>query len=179
VSKQAPVSVREASVDDAEAIATVQVGSWLTTYPGLVAQEYLDALSVADRAAAWTRWLSGERGEPPTALLAESGGSPIGFAAGGRIREPQAGFDAELYAIYLVREAQGHGLGTRLLRAWAPLMVGRGFRAAVVRVLAANPARRFYERRGARWVKDGELTIGTERYAEVWFGWDDLQEIPG
>jgi len=179
MTEQASVSLRVASVEDAEVIATVQVASWLTTYPGLVAREYLDTLSVRDRAAAWTRWFSGERGEPPTALLAESAGSPIGFAAGGRIREPQAGFDAELYAIYLLFDAQGHGLGTRLLRTWASLMVARGFRSAVVRVLADNPARRFYERRGARWLRDGELTIGSERYGEVWFGWDDLKAIAG
>ena len=58
---------------------------------------------------------------------------------------------------------------------WATLASARGLTAAVVRVLAANPARRFYEHLGARRIKGGSLTIGEQQYAEEWYGWDDLK----
>lgn len=36
--------VRSARVEDAGAIARVNVDTWRTTYPGIVPQDYLDAL---------------------------------------------------------------------------------------------------------------------------------------
>ena len=155
----------------------MQVASWRTTYPGIVAQTHIDALSVAERTIGWERRMRGEAGGAPETVLAETAGAVVGFASGGSLRTPFPGFDAELYAIYLLREAQGAGLGRRLVTEWAGRAVARGFHAAIVRVLAANPACRFYERVGARRVKEGSLELGGQPYAEVWYGWDDLREL--
>ena len=40
-------TIRCADLADAAGIAAVQVASWRTTYHGIVAQEYIDRLSVA------------------------------------------------------------------------------------------------------------------------------------
>jgi ribosomal protein S18 acetylase RimI-like enzyme len=171
-------TIRVADVDDAPAIAAVQVASWRTTYPGIVAQTYIDALSVAERTIAWERRMRGEAGVAPETVVAQTAaGAVVGFASGGPLRVPTPGFDAELYAIYLLREAQGEGLGRRLVAHWARLAVARGFQAAIVRVLTANPACRFYERLGARRVKEGSLELGGLPYPEAWYGWDDLQAL--
>jgi GNAT superfamily N-acetyltransferase len=171
-------AIRVADVDDAPAIAAVHVASWRTTYPGIVAQSYIDALSVAERTIAWERRIRGEAGTTSEIVVAETvAGALVGFAAGGPLRAPYPGFDAELYAIYLLREVQGQGLGRRLVTQWAPRAVARGFRAAIVRVLAANPACRFYERLGARRVKDDSLELGGQPYAEVWYGWDNIHDL--
>jgi hypothetical protein len=45
--------VREATIDDAAVIAEVHLASWKTTYPGIIAQEYIDGLRVEDGAARW------------------------------------------------------------------------------------------------------------------------------
>src|SRR5687767_6211040 len=171
-------TIRRADVDDAPAIAAVQVASWHTTYAGIVAQSYIDGLSVAERTIAWERRMRGEAGVAPETVLVETAaGAVVGFASGGELRAPHPGFDAELHAIYLLREAQGQGLGRRLTTEWARRAVARGFHAAIVRVLAANPARLFYERLGARRVKEGSLVLGDQPYPEVWYGWDDLREL--
>jgi GNAT superfamily N-acetyltransferase len=171
-------TIRVADVDDAPAIAAVQVASWQTTYPGIVAQSHIDALSVAERTIAWERRMRGEAGAAPETVLAETpAGAVVGFAAGGPLRTPFPGFDAELYAIYLLREAQGEGLGRRLVAEWARRTLVRSFHAAIVRVLAANPACHFYERLGARRVKEGSLELGGQPYPELWYGWDDLRQL--
>jgi GNAT superfamily N-acetyltransferase len=171
-------TLRVADVNDAPAIAGVLVASWRTTYPGIVAQSYIDGLSVAERTTAWERRLRGDAGDPPDTVVAEtSSGAVVGFASGGALRSPHPGFDAELYAIYLLREVQGQGLGRRLGAHWARRAVDRGFHAAIVRVLADNPACRFYERLGGRRVKEGSLELGGQPYAEVWYGWDDLRDL--
>ena len=47
------MTLREATVADAAGIAFVHVESWRTTYPGIMPQEHLDALSVAERTEVW------------------------------------------------------------------------------------------------------------------------------
>jgi L-amino acid N-acyltransferase YncA len=167
--------IRDATPDDADAIAAVHIASWRTTYSGIVAQEYIDGLSVMERAAAWTQRLTEGTSPAVATLVAERApGVLLGFASGGPIRIACAGYDAELYAVYLTREAQRQGLGTQLVRTWAGRAASQGFHAAVVRVLAANPARLFYEHLGARALRTGEIVIGGVAYPETWYAWNDL-----
>jgi GNAT superfamily N-acetyltransferase len=171
-------SFRIADSRDAAAIAAVQVASWQTTYPGIVAQPYIDALSIEEQRGDWERRLHAARGIISDVVVAETAsGDLVGFASGGPHREATPGFDAELHAIYILKNAQGHGLGRRLVVEWATLAAAHGLGAAVVRVLAANPARGFYERLGARWIKEADLQIGREQYPEIWYGWDDLHAL--
>jgi ribosomal protein S18 acetylase RimI-like enzyme len=164
--------------DDAGEIAQVHVASWQTTYAGIVDQAYIDGLSVAERAAAWTRRLTMTDASAPDILVAVTRDDRlVGFLSGGNIREPLPAFDAELHAIYLLKPFQRSGLGQRLIREWAALAVARGFHAAVVRVLARNPACAFYERLGATLVRETELAIGGRRYPERWYGWGNLPDL--
>lgn len=173
----AEVVLRLAALEDAPAIAAVHVGSWRTTYTGIVAQEYIDALSVDDRTALWERRLRGDGADVATFVAESPGRALLGFGHGGPIREPQLPFDAELYALYLLQAAQGQGLGNRLVMAWAGHALARGLRSGVVGVLAANPACRFYERLGAKRVKERMHTIGSVSYPAVFYGWDDLRDL--
>jgi len=171
------ITIRRAVAEDAKAIAEVHVASWRTTYPGIVAQAYIDGLSVAERAAGWDRRLRNATTARPDILVAESSVGIVGFVAGGPIRAPEVGFDAELHAIYLRQDAQRVGVGRRLAYGWARIALERGFAAAIVRVLARNPACLFYERLGARRVRDDVLTIADAAYPEIWYGWDDLRAL--
>ena len=176
--KEPPVTIRRAVPDDALGIAEVHVASWRTTYPGIVDQAYIDTLSVAERAGAWTRRLSDASDAAPDVLVATAAdGRVVGFISGGAIREPFPGFDAELHAIYLLDSVQRAGVGRRLVREWAVLALGRGLHAAVVRVLAANPARFFYERLGAEHLLDAHHLIAGKQYPERWYGWRSLHDL--
>ena len=170
-------TIRAAAVEDAPAIASVLVASWRTTYPGIVAQSYIDGLSVTERTEAWERRMRSGADAPETVVAETPTGALVGFASGGALRSPHPGFDAELYAIYLLREVQAQGLGRRLAQEWAMRAVARGFHAALVRVLAGNSACAFYERLGARRINDGTLELGGHPYPEVWYGWDDLRKL--
>jgi ribosomal protein S18 acetylase RimI-like enzyme len=170
--------IRHATADDGDAIADVHVSAWRTTYAGIVDQAYIDALSVADRAAAWRRRLANPAPAAPDVLVAvDSNNHIVGFISGGEIREPVPGFDAELHAIYLLRSQQGMGLGRRLVRAWAALAIERGHRAAVVRVLAQNRAREFYRRLGADVIQESEHAVGDRSYPDVLYGWPDIRVL--
>lgn len=106
------VSIRDATPDDAPAIALIHVEGWRTTYRGLFPDAFLDGLDEAARATYWRGNL------PPTAgrhtLLAQESGGAVGFVSGGPARDNH-GFEAEVYAIYLLSRARRHGTGGRLM----------------------------------------------------------------
>jgi ribosomal protein S18 acetylase RimI-like enzyme len=170
-------SVRAARASDAPAIARVLVDSWRSTYGGIIAQSYIDGMSVESQTKRWQRRLSEPKVLATTVVVDDDGGVVVGFAAGGPIRERCDDFDAELYAIYVAADAQGRGLGRQLLTEWARRASSQGFRAAIVRVLTANSARAFYERLGGRWLKEATLDLDGAAYAESWYGWDSLDAL--
>ena len=172
------IAIRRATLDDAAAIADVHVASWRTTYPGIVDQAYIDGLSAAERAIAWARRLSpGHESAPGIFVATTRDQKIIGFISGGVIREPILGFDAEIYAIYLLESVQRAGVGRRLMREWAGVATDRDLHAAIVRVLARNPACQFYERLGAELLRETELVIGGKSYPERWYGWRNLVDL--
>jgi ribosomal protein S18 acetylase RimI-like enzyme len=167
------VLVRAATQRDASAIAHVHVQSWLTTYAGIVPDDYLASLNEAERVLLWQDWLSRDI----QVYVAELDGEVVGFICGGPIREPPQDCDAELFAIYVVDQAQRRGLGTALLRKLVESLRAKGFKGLTVWVLERNPAKHFYERAGAALVTTKEIEIGGAHLQEVAFAWRDLATI--
>ncbi|MGI8678300.1 MAG: GNAT family N-acetyltransferase [Jatrophihabitans sp.] len=143
--------IRPATTDDADAIAVVHVRSWQATYRGTFADEFLDTMDVAGRAARWRENLA--EPQDPHVLVAESESGVKGFAAVGSSRDDDAdAATGELWAIYADPEAQGTGVGRALMR--AVLAVLDGYEQATLWVLTGNErAIRFYECAG--WHFDG------------------------
>jgi GNAT superfamily N-acetyltransferase len=167
--------IRKAKPRDAHAIAGVHVESWKTTYPGIIAQSYIDGLKVEDGVARWQERLS--QADGPAVFVAEDEAGIFGFAAGGTIMHPVDGFDGELGAIYLLASHQRKGAGAALVRRIAAALRERGFRNMVVWVLKANPARGFYERMGGVLVAEQGIEIGGVTLPEVAYGWKDVSAL--
>jgi len=166
-------SIRGADLRDAAGIAHVHVQSWRTTYGGIVPPEYLASLNEAERVPLWQDWLT----RPVSVFIAEIKGEIVGFGGGGTIRERLNAYDSELYTLYLLKEAQGRGIGTALLGAVAASLSQKGHQSMVVWVLEQNPAVRFYEKTGARCVTGRQIEIGGVALSEVALGWPDLTRI--
>lgn len=168
------MTIREARLEDAEAIARVHVASWKTTYPGLVPQAHLDALRVEDGIVRWQERLDGHG---PLTLVAEDEAAVFGFASGGAMLHPIDGFDGELAAIYLLASHQGRGAGAKLVREIARGLRDQGFRSMVVWALRENPACGFYERMGGVRVAEQPIEIGGLTLPEVAFGWREIETL--
>ena len=165
--------VRVAAAQDAGSIAHVHVESWRTTYAGIVPDAYLAGLDEAERERSWREWLTLD----VPVYVAELDGEVVGFVGGGAIRETVEEFDAELFAIYLLKHAQGLGIGTALLRELAAALRSRGFRSMVAWVLEGNASSHFYARTGARPVGSKEIEIGGVMLPVVAYGWPSLEAI--
>ena len=167
------ISIRAATQHDAIAISHVHVQSWRTTYAGIVPEEYLATLDEAERALQWRDWLTRDT----RVYIADLDGEIVGFISGGAIREPVQTYDAELYAIYLLEQAQRQGIGTALLKELAKWLLGKGFTSMIVWVLEKNPSRHFYLRSSAQVVTTKEIQMGGVMLSEVSYGWPHLQAI--
>ena len=84
--------VREATIDDARAIAQVQVESWKTTYAGIVPDAHLASLNVEEREEQWKEQFAAANS---LMFVVESNVGIFGFVSGGKLREPIDGYDAE------------------------------------------------------------------------------------
>ncbi|HSS60511.1 MAG TPA: GNAT family N-acetyltransferase [Candidatus Limnocylindrales bacterium] len=168
-------TVRRAEGQDAAAIAAVHVASWRTTYRGLLPEDFLASLSDAGYEERWQRTLLDGSGR---VYVAEDRGRVVGFASGGPERAGEDGYAGELYAIYILDEAQGRGHGRRLVQAVAQGLREMALGNMIVWVLRDNhPARHFYERLGGVYVRSQPITIGSTLLQEVSYGWKSLGDI--
>ena len=168
--------VRPATIVDAPAIARVHVDSWRTTYKGIVPQHILDELKYEEREQLWRRALS--PGSRSFVYVAEDeSGQVVGFASGGPAREDAPNHAGELYAIYLLQEHQGKGIGRRLFEAVVQELVNRGLNSMAIWVLADNPACGFYEAMGGRKVYERQEEVRGVVLDEVGYGWDDIRNL--
>ncbi|MBB6283715.1 GNAT family N-acetyltransferase [Geobacillus subterraneus] len=169
--------IRKADLTDAPAIAAVHVESWKTTYRGIVPDAYLETLAVEEKQTLWEKGLSQS---DHSVFVAEENGRVVGFVSGGRNRAsdgPAAQYDGELYAVYLLKEAQGKGLGRQLVQALARDLAQNGIHSLVVWVLADNPSRGFYERLGGKKLAEERVEIGGKALWEWCYGWQDIQTM--
>jgi GNAT superfamily N-acetyltransferase len=144
--------IREATPEDALAVASVHVRSWQVAYRGLIDDEFLDALRPEDRAARYQ--FGGEDPAGSRTVVAEDGGEIWGFAAIGPCRDEDARGAAELYALYVDPDRWRGGTGRLLLDEATARMRDDGFEEAVLWVLRGNEsAERFYATAG--WRRDG------------------------
>ena len=167
--------VRLAELGDAAEIARVHVATWRSTYRGLLADEFLASLSEAHYTERWQRVIGD--GSSRVFVVHDAGGV-TGFASGGRERAGETGFAGELYALYVLQEAQHQGQGRELVRAVAGALRELHLPDMIVWVLRDNSrARAFYERLGGTYVRAQPITIGTTTLEEVSYGWRRLDEI--
>lgn len=158
--------IREATEADARALARIHVDAWRETYAGILPQASLDALSLEEHEARWRGWLA----VPTTSVhVAEMDRAPVGFSsAGPALHDAPAGYDAEIYEIYVLRRAQGRKFGRALFDASREATGGR---ALVVWALERNPWRAFYDRLDGRVVARRETEVGGESFSELAYGW--------
>lgn len=155
------LQIRNATPDDADTIAQLHVDTWQAGYRGLLADEFLDTLSVASREMQWNEIL---KDPPPRSqvFVAEDGDDIVGFASCGACEDEDLyQFDVgEIQAVYISPDRWREGIGTELLREAVAFLKGQNFDFMSLWVLESNrQARDFYE-------KAGFIPDGTEQTEE-------------
>jgi L-amino acid N-acyltransferase YncA len=163
------LKIRAGHIEDAEGIAFVHSTSWRHAYRGIVPQAYLDAMEPSKTVERWQKIISGEISPGARMLVADNGGTIIGFQVYGPAREPAFGYSGELYAAYFLPDAVGKGLGTEMVKRVFEGLYVQGLNDMIVWVMEANArGRRFYET-----VLGGTVVPGSHKPfdldgAEIW-----------
>lgn len=162
---------------DAEALARVHVTAWRETYQGLLPDAYLARLSEPAHARRFAHALV-KSGPNDVALAAADRWGLVGYAQGGPSRRKVPG-EAEVATLYLIRAAQGRGLGARLLSQTARALAAQGARSLVISVLRDNlTARGFYEYLGGEAeTARQEPGPGGALFYEVAYRWPDIAAL--
>lgn len=145
------VIIREPAAGDAEQIAGVHVRGWRDAYSHLLPERFYDDAALQRRVAQWRRLID-EPDPARSVRVAEIGGGIVGFAFAGPAQDDDALRADELYALYVVTERHGTGVGQALLDAVV------GDRPAQLWVVKDNArAQAFYRRNG--FAPDGAVKV--------------------
>ena len=122
--------------------AYVHWKSWQETYPGIVAQDYLEKLTLEKCEEIAYRWTD-------NIIVAKDGENVVGFVGYGECRDDDLQNAGEVFAIYVLADYQGLRIGYRLMQEAQEQLAG--YARIAVWVLKGNQkAIRFYERYGFR-----------------------------
>ncbi len=172
------VAIRPALPEDAPGIARVQVDTWRSAYEGIVSGTFLNELSYEGRSNYWLGFLTDPEYKGYIYVAESATHEVVGFAAAGPAQNTTAGYDGELYTIYILESYQGHRLGSRLAATAVKRLVEAGYKSLLIWVFNENPARRFYETLGGQEVGEQSFRLGGAEIAEVSYGWDDIKTFP-
>ncbi len=169
------VTYRRAVADDALAVAKVHVESWRKSFAGIVPQEFLDNMTIEKREPAFRQGFGEANYKMFVAETAQ--GRIVGFADFGKARENDLPFEAELYAIYLLQEFQGRGIGENLFRLCQREMIADRINSMYLMALEASPHKSFYEKMGGEIVGKGNHFLALVEFETVIYGWKNLRII--
>ncbi len=162
-------TVRPAVESDVTRIAEIVVAGWRRAYVGIVPQEFLDNMSVDERALRFRDAFFGDN--PESCLVAEDSntGEVLGFCGYGHAREADG---AEIFGLYVDPECLRRGIGTALFNAAAHVLSLSGFTMLIVWTPCSNPFRAFYDKRGGQPLADQMLSIGGCPVQLVGYHWN-------
>ncbi|MCE5322301.1 GNAT family N-acetyltransferase [bacterium] len=162
--------IRNATIEDAAGIARVAIDTWRTAYRGLMDDEYLDNTSYERSEQGWQRGLAEKNCF--TFVATDDDGRIIGFAHAGPERDGDPTYKCELYALYVLQEYQGRGIGKALFDKVAERFTSDGTGGMIIWVLTENKSRMFYEHINGRFIRRKTLTIGGRELEASAYGWD-------
>jgi ribosomal protein S18 acetylase RimI-like enzyme len=162
--------IRPSQKDDVHSMSRVYVQTWRDTYLGVVPYAYLYEMSVPRLEQGF---LSELKSKHVISYVAEDAGKLIGFISGGYERQGDHIYRGEIYALYVLKNHQRQGIGTKLVSALAMQLSQYGIYSMLVRVLEHNPYRRFYEKINGIYLRKHHMPFAGEVLDVAAYGWID------
>jgi len=170
------VKIRKGNIDDIKAISKIYIDTWKTTYNGLVPENFLNELSYEEAENKWIHFFSDQLHQSFIYVAINDFEKIIGFAAAQNISDQE--FQGELYALYLLPQAQGLGAGRSLISAIAEHFMEEGIFSMMVWVMKNNNSGRgFYKRLGGKYYTYRESEFGGFLVEDEAYGWKDISML--
>ena len=166
--------IRSSQKDDVSSMSRVYVQTWRDTYLGVVPYDYLYTMSLPQLEQEFLNELQSNQ---VISYVAEDAGGVIGFVSGGFERHGDHIYNGEIYALYVLKNYQQQGVGTKLVSALARRLNQFGIYSMLVRVLEHNPYRRFYEKINGIYLRKHHMPFAGEVLDVTAYGWIDTSLI--
>lgn len=144
------MKIRIAVPADAQGIAEVHVASWRSTYRGIVSDAYLAQLNTESKKEFWESQLNLPEAKEFIFVAEHETDGIVGFISGGKTREPELVYGAEIYAVYILQSMQQQGIGTGLFQALSRAFKRNGYTSMMLWVIEGNPSTAFYKKMGGQ-----------------------------
>ena len=167
--------IRPARASDAAGIARVYVDTWRDTYAGLIPVPALVGLSHRRLTQIWAEELARPASGQVVVIANDVTSGIVGFGSCGKMRGDALPYKGEVFTLYVLPDFQGDGIGRRMLGRLFATLSARGMNSAVIWVLAANPARFFYQTMGGKLTAVREQRFWGVDLREWAYGWTDLR----
>jgi GNAT superfamily N-acetyltransferase len=175
--------VSSATEADLPEISHVHVQGWRSAYSGVINQDYLDSLDIAEREKKWREMFDPHK--MPLLIARDGQGVLAGFINFGKLQTPPPGmspirplYSGEIYALYVLPEYWGKGLGSTLMLEAVQGLKEMRHRSMCLWVLEKNKrAISFYKKNKGERCGKQHITIGGDEVREVCFGWRNLDSF--
>lgn len=167
---------REATPADAETLSRLSIAGWRQTYAGQMPDSILGRMEQNPHhgPASWHRRLERRPPDRWTRIVETDAGEPVGFLWFGREEGRVSGYRGEIEKIYLLRQAQGRGLGRALMADTFRTLEAADLSPVVIWVFDFNRAALdFYEKLGGKPLGRSETVFEAEgrAFRETAYGW--------
>ena len=155
--------VREARPEDLPVLVDVHVTAWNNTYPGL---GYKPSHQLREQQ--WKKLFELKEKNWFCYVIEDGKGKLVGFATGNTYEEGDLPYAGQLNKMYLLRDYQRLGLGTKLMQVMAQRFMDMSINSMVLFAEAGNPSIKFYDALGGQRLYDGKGNF------HGGYGWSDL-----
>lgn len=153
------VSIRRASADDLDAVAALFLACWRRSYRGVLPDRVVDLYDPVSARDLWQRSFADAPDGREVVLAERPDRTIVGVVTMGE--DPGRPGVGHIFSLYVHPEAQGQGIGARLVSVAEDRLASSGYAEASLWVFEANVrARAFYER--LDWRPDGNHRVEPE-----------------
>ena len=171
------MKIRQATENDAKAMAEIHVDSWKKAYKGILPDELLINLSYEDREKRWSENINEATSGGSMMYVAEDKEhGVIGFVLGGTMRDAtlRMRYTAEIYGLYVHPDHQLKGVGTSLFNCIAEFLGSIYHARAGLWILEEHPDRPFFEKQKTAEIYRKPEKIREKTHTNIAYGIEDL-----
>jgi ribosomal protein S18 acetylase RimI-like enzyme len=169
--------IRKATVADAARIAYVKYRGWQDTYRGIIIDAFLDAMNPDSISNDWQKILDPRNTRNSTAVMVNEKNEIIGFVSYGLSHNEVHKGEAEILALYVLKEYHGKGIGAMLFLYGINALKAAAFQSFFLYVLAQNPAVHFYRKFHPDKEYPATVNLGGNDYEEIGLVWNDISKV--
>ena len=165
--------IRRRQRADCYDIAHVVTVAWQETYRGIVADDFLDNLSVNEKERGKKAFDKFNEADNHQFVL-EVDGKIVGFVNVGSSDEKDYNHCGEIHAVYIIGGYKGYGFGKKLIEAGINELKSMNYDKMIIGCLAGNKSNDFYKHIGGVFVKTRTFNLPDQQLPENVYYFDKI-----